>query len=534
MVDRSEIMRVPYNSIPEGSSVRDDVIFFREADHVSAASNRCRHQGGTLLFEKDCFVCPRHNWQLNPKTMHYISPDGLEHPTFEVTRDESDLVLFSESASRPWSLDFREPAVLKVGDLLIRFLSHACAEFQCGSTKLVTDPWLTGPAFTRGWWLAHEPPSDWLKSLSDATAIYISHNHSDHLNTHTLKKLAEVNPEVPILIPDYGSSSCEQLIRRSGMTNVTHVPFDKWVEFDEETRFMILRDTAGREDSGILIDHRGHLILNTVDCSNLNNGDLPPKVDVLLAPFAGGASGYPVCWPELYSYEEIEQVVARNRAAVLARLRDTIRTVNPAFFIPFAGYFVEAHPADIDVRRRNGKNSPERAIELAETFKGTKGWLPRPGGTLDVSTGLTTSGGSRERDSWDDEFSMYIPSIDDSLNFAPLKNIEGIQKYFEWVGFRGDLVLHVIEMDENLVEPLREFYVDFRDVNINLKRPVGQYRYLRMKVRSTSFRHVLKSGDPWEELSIGFQSRLYREPDRYNFDFWDHMQNALPVGTAWD
>jgi CMP-N-acetylneuraminate monooxygenase len=533
-VNRGEVLRVPYDSIPEGSSTRSDIIFYREGENVTAASNRCRHQGGTMVFEEDCFVCPRHNWQLNPKTMQYISPDGLDHPTFEVAHEGLDLVVISESVNHPWTLDFREPANLKVGELIIRFLAHACAEFLCGRTKLITDPWLVGPAFTRGWWLAHDPPSDWLESLAGATAIYISHNHSDHLNFHTLNRLAEVNPLIPIFIPNFGSSSCEQLIRRAGMKNVTHVPFGQWVNLDEEMRFMLLRDTAGREDSGILIDYRGHLILNTVDCSNLNNGDLPSKVDVLLAPFAGGASGYPVCWPELYSDEEIEKVVARNRAAVLARLRETLRTVNPSYFVPFAGYFVEAHPGDEDIRLRNGKNSPERAIDLAESFEGTKGWLPHPGATLDVATGLSEGVEYTKRSSWDNEFSMYIPPIDDSLNFIPLKDLRGVQRYFEWTGFHGDLVLHVIEMDEYLKQTLREFYVDFRGVSISSKKPAGQFRYLRMKVRATSFRHVLKNGEPWEEISIGFQGRFFREPDRYNFDFWDHMQNSLPVGTPWE
>jgi len=529
-----ELMRVPYDSIPEGCSTHNDIIFYREAEHISAAPNRCRHQGGTLILEKDCFVCPRHNWQLNPKIMQYISPDGLSHPTFEVAREGLDLVVFSEPINRPWTLDFREPADLNAGELVIRFLAHACAEFICGSTKLITDPWLVGPAFTRGWWLAHQPPSDWLDCLADSTAIYISHNHSDHLNNHTLTKLAKVNPMIPIFVPDFGSSSCEQLIRRAGMKNVIPVPFGQWVNLDEEMRFMILRDAAGRDDSGILIDYRGHLILNTVDCSNLNNGDLPIKVDVLLAPFAGGASGYPVCWSDLYSDEEIEKLVARNRAAVLARLRETLRSVNPSYFIPFAGYFVEAHPGDEDIRLRNGKNSPERAIDLAESFEGTRGWLPHPGATLDVATGVSEGAEYVKRNSWDNEFSIYLPPVDDSLNFTPLKDVKGLQKYFAWVGFTGDLVLHVIESDEYLKETLREFYVDFRDVSVKLMKPVGQFRYLRMKVRATSFRYVLKNGEPWEEISIGFQGRFFREPDRYNYDFWDHMQNGLPVGTPWD
>ena len=42
------------------------------------------------------------------------------------------------------------------------------------------------------------------------------------------------------------------------------------------------------------------------------------------------------------------------------------------------------------------------------------------------------------------------------------------------------------------------------------------------------FRYVLINGLSWEEFSIGFQAKFYREPDNYNFDFWDYFQNSIP------
>lgn len=54
-------------------------------------------------------------------------------------------------------------------------------ELKLGETCMVFDPWLIGPAFARGWWLLHEPPSDWLERVCRADLIYISHMHSDHL-----------------------------------------------------------------------------------------------------------------------------------------------------------------------------------------------------------------------------------------------------------------------------------------------------------------------------------------------------------------
>jgi len=50
-----------------------------------------------------------------------------------------------------------------------------------GGVRVVFDPWLTGPAFARGWWLLHQPPPDAWERLFSADFIYISHIHSDHL-----------------------------------------------------------------------------------------------------------------------------------------------------------------------------------------------------------------------------------------------------------------------------------------------------------------------------------------------------------------
>jgi hypothetical protein len=74
----------------------------------------------------------------------------------------------------------------------------------------------------------------------------------------------------------------------------------------------------------------------------------------------------------------------------------------------------------------------------------------------------------------------------------------------------------------------REFFVDFRGGEVSTEQPSPAARYLRMRVRADVFRHILRWGLPWEEISIGFQARFYREPDVYNFDFWNHFQNELP------
>lgn len=47
-------------------------------------------------------------------------------------------------------------------------------------------------------------------------------------------------------------------------------------------------------DTCIIVEYKGHKILNTVDCTRPNGGRLPEKVALMMSDFAGGASGFPM------------------------------------------------------------------------------------------------------------------------------------------------------------------------------------------------------------------------------------------------
>ena len=51
-------------------------------------------------------------------------------------------------------------------------------------------------------------------------------------------------------------------------------------------------------------------------------------------------------------------------------------------------------------------------------------------------------------------------------------------------------------------------------------------RYLQIKVRKAELLDVVMNGKPWEDLSIGFQCRIYRNPNVYNSEFWFYFTNV--------
>lgn len=528
---------------PGEAWVDDEVIVTRGADGtLCAARNRCRHRAGRFACgdAPGPLTCPRHGWGLGPRSMHYLSASGgLTHPQLAVRERADGRVDLSEHGGpRPWEQDQRPPERLERGELTLTYLTHACVEVRYGAHRILTDPWLEGPAFTRGWWLAHRPPPDWPDRLARADVVYLSHDHSDHLHAPTLRRLASEIPEVTVVVPDLPGRSCAALARRFGLRHMVALTPGTWLVLDVDTRLTLLADGSGRQDTALLVDHRGHLVLDTVDCPDPNGGLLPDHVDVLLAPFAGGASGYPLCWPDQYTETEIQRRLAVARPTLSARAVDLAMATSADVFVPFAGSFTEAHPSDADLQRRNRKNrAADVARSVTSATPATRAWMPTPGARLDVATAEPTEGGDPRVPASHraTEFARYLPPIAASRSFAPLGELDGVDHYRRWLGYEGDLVLHVRETDESYTRQERELFVDFErgEVGAGPPRERPTCRRLAMTVRCVVFRHVLRHGLGWEEISIGFQARWSRDPDRYEWDFWDHVQNRVPDDPPW-
>jgi len=254
---------------------RNVVVYCAPDGTLRATLNRCRHEGGGFRPTHTCVLtCPHHGWQLNLSTMEYINPIGaLKQAELDIDYSDTEKVsFFSTITPLPWDVSPMVKQKLQDAELMVRYFAHACCEIRFAGRSLFTDPWLTGPAFSRGWWLDPLPPRGWLDRLSDADWIYISHNHSDHLNEHTLRLLASRRPDIPVFVPDFDNDSCITLAQQYGMTNIYRVPFSTWVSLDTDARLMILPDGTGRDDSGVLFEYKGHTILNAVDCSDINGG----------------------------------------------------------------------------------------------------------------------------------------------------------------------------------------------------------------------------------------------------------------------
>lgn len=113
-----------------------------------------------------------------------------------------------------------DPGIQRSLELLIklRFVSHASFSVESGEVTLLSDPWLFGKAFNRGWALLSPAATvPWEK----IDYVWISHQHSDHLHFPTLKGLPpQEKNRLTVLYQKHASLRIPKVLRGLGYTNV--------------------------------------------------------------------------------------------------------------------------------------------------------------------------------------------------------------------------------------------------------------------------------------------------------------------------
>ena len=106
------------------------------------------------------------------------------------------------------------------------------------------------------------------------------------------------------------------------------------------------------------------------------------------------------------------------------------------------------------------------------------------------------------------------------INILPIKRTI---KEFDQYERNFQIFLLPIDFESNNVEIL----VSNKETN-NLEENtlLADKKYLQLKVRRDELIDVLFNRKPWEDLSIGFQCRVYRNPNIYNARFWFYFSNV--------
>ncbi len=516
-VDTNYTTKIELKKIKEGSNLFNEFIIFKDKESLNVFDRKCDHSGGKIISRDGMHICPLHSWKFNPKTGKYNN--GVIKKKLKFLKKNDNLIVENKE-SIPQLLSTN-----KLKKVKIRFVNHAFVIFESENIKFATDPWAIGPAFANGWWLKKPTYVDWIKELNSCNFIFISHNHPDHLNKLTLSKIRK---DMLFLIPDFFTDSTGIFLEELGLKNLFRGKFLYEYEFvNSDLKFCILKSGDFREDSGIYFTLGNFSALLDVDSNSINFMRLP-KVTFYASSFAGGSTGFPIMF-ENYSESE-KKIIIHNNIKILKKLKfNNLKKIKPDFFMPYAGFFSEEMERDKYVKTNNIKNKIENYKSFCD--KNSIHLLNVDNYQIFEFEGenLLSQKKQTKNKKLNFENQKYFNLI--KKNYRQIDE-KYIKNYFLNSKFYDNLILYITLTNDSFKKNVATYKIDFTSKLIKFSKikkisfSKKTIKYLHITSRLDAFLETVYNKNPWEDLMIGFQCKIFRVPNEYNVNFWHHFSNT--------
>ncbi len=148
--------------------------------------------------------------------------------------------------------------------LVLDYLNHASVLLRVGPHAILSDPWYEGTAFSGGWGLRYHNQAA-LQTAAQASHLWISHWHSDHLHAPTLERLARLNPEMVVLANVSANFSMVERLRGLGFSRVLPLPEREPLALG--ARVEVTRYPTAGIDNMLHLRAPGWSVLNYNDCN---------------------------------------------------------------------------------------------------------------------------------------------------------------------------------------------------------------------------------------------------------------------------
>lgn len=523
-------------------------ILNRDSDgEVVLYSAICPHQGSTVEVETaDCFTCPNHGWEFDPETGESTTAPGQSLDDITVKRREGDLYADfgtdEETITLTTNSNPEPPAVTVV--------SHATLLIEWDDFRLLTDPWLDGPAFLGGW-TQYPPPRHEIADLPDVDAIWLTHEHSDHFHENTLSQL---DSSTPVYVAELDYRRMSSRLSDLGFESVHSMPAGDVYDLHDGVEAVCFESEGAFFNTVQLFNFGGFKFLNLNDTGvHWEVKDRIGQVDLVSVQFSNTASGYPLTWNHISDGEKKRILREQNRGA-LAMCEEIYEMYEPEYFLPFSKFF-EIYPPEHEPYRAVLNSSRNTPADVKETLREYPVEVLDliPGESWDEQAGGITRRPDRGR-FFDVEFKeSYLAETytledwvrPDSFDISH----EELRSYFE--SFSGTPLAagvgdHAFSM--NLTSEARTLHalVRFTDGDVRYSAhdspvqfdAVDADTHVIMRCDGTLVQKVVRENRSWDEVHIGFWCEFDREPDEYNMDFWKLLhapwkasQDSPPVVT---
>lgn len=515
-----ESIKISLNDLRPGvNDYNEFIIKYIDGKVVYIIDKICDHAGGRLVLKSGKAICPMHSWILDLDSLTYEGSKNIKKSLdFELI---DGMIIIKK---HKYELVNNIKPKIKNGKVKIKWLNHATVYIECNGVSIVLDPWLFGPAFLTGWWLAEPSTAESLELLKRCDYIFISHNHPDHCHLETL---SIIDKNKTIIVPDYRSKSVYNLLDKAGFNNIENAEFLSIYKIANDFNISILKSGDFRDDAGIYIEANGHEFLFSVDANFLNSYVLPRNIDLFASAFASGASGFPLCY---YNYTDVQklEIIQKTKIIIRNNLTKLCKDLQPKYFLPYAGMFKEKSVRDEYIKFNNSKNTIDDYIKIFQKLD-TNLIIPNKSCEYEFRNGnLKIKSGSTQM-LLEEDVKMYVNKYKETYVWD-----EGIiVDYFKKCDYTDKQILYIIPTDDdfNFFTEKKVFYINFLTKDIGtvsldeIEQEVIGFRVMKIYIRSEIFMAVIINMLPWEDFLIGFQCRIYRTPNIYEDNFWYHFTN---------
>ncbi len=419
----------------------------------------------------------------------------------------------------------------------ITFLGHAGFLVETEQAIIIMDAWLSPyGAFDSAWFqfpCNHhllELVQQKLQEKGKEKYVYISHEHKDHFDIHTLENLD--SEDFTFVIPRFRRPILRNLIQNIPAKNILLCDSDTRIEIPGGYLKIYAEDSELNRDSGILVCADGQRFLNINDCKihdrltriRIDEGE----IDVFAAQFSG-ATWHPVCYEyDEKSYQRISRKKMFSKFEATAR---AIEAVQPNVFLPSAGppCFLDPQLFHINFEAINIFPRTAHLLDYLTKRLEAPPYTPdiMPGDRLDIQTARLEY--QTENRVNEDNFKIYLEKYanryKDFFNkrkkaFSTKKTIQIQTRLIDELNKKLSRFTLANQIDRPLYVQFSDqaeylTRVDFQQQKTTAVAAVEQGDFYRLSAPSYELARVLDGHLTWEDFSLTFRMRLNREPDVY-------------------
>lgn len=259
----------------------------------------------------------------------------------------------------------------------IEWVNHASFVLESNGVRMISDPWIEGTVFDKGWGLLSEPKFQY-QDFESITHIWFSHEHPDHFNPPNIKKIPEeYRKRITVLFQETKDRKVVEYCNKLNFKGVVELNKGKWHEIAAD--FSVYCHPF-EDDSWLCIKAEGKTILNVNDCVLNKRLDaakikqIVGNVHLLMTQFS---------YANWVGNQNDSEAMKSHAKEKLTRIKMQVEVFDPDYVIPFASYVWFCHEENFYM------NTESNRVEDVHKFiksLGVHSIVLYPGDTWQVAT----------------------------------------------------------------------------------------------------------------------------------------------------